>query len=467
MKYVLSILIASGLLVGCASEDKNKAESTYLGGQIINPVQSYVILRKGEKVTDSIPLDRRNRFLHKFENFESGLYRIEHGEHQLVHIEEGDSILMRVNTKDFDESLSFSGYGSEKSTFLIDMYLHWEAENETIKRKYQKNPKNFEKTLDSMSIIHQEELQRFLNESDYSDDFIEIAKVLTALDNYQRKEWYPFAHYGKDKLSFIDELPADFYRFRESVDINNPNLEELYSFRRYLTSYINHLTFLRYGEQSDYDRTSYIHNHHQIAVIDSLITNENLKERLLGQMARIFIANSNNLNEVDTLFDEIREVSRSEETVALVNALYDNNKSMQAGNIIPDVIIVDPEARMNTLSSQISKPTVLYFWSYMRMAHMDNSHAKANDLQRKYPEFNFIAINVNTGHNKWLMHLKKNKFDKLKEYRLAKPEQAKKHLVLNDINKTIVINKNGEILNSHANLHNSNFENDLLAYLNQ
>ena len=98
---------------------------------------------------------------------------------------------------------------------------------------------------------------------------------------------------------------------------------------------------------------------------------------------------------------------------------------------------------------------------------MDNSHAKASELQRKYPEFNFIAINVNTEHNKWTLHLKKNNFNESQEFRLAKPDQAKKQLVLNDINKTIVLDKNGKILNSHANLHNSKFENELLAYLNQ
>ena len=467
MKYLLLLVILSTTLSSCVFDDQDKSQGTYLGGQIINPVQSYVLLRKGEIVTDSIPLDRRNRFLYKFEDFQPGLYRLEHGEHQLVHIEEGDSILIRVNTKDFDESLSFSGYGSDKSSFILDMYLHWESENETIKNKYQKNPKNFQKTLDSMAIIHKEELDRFLLDKDYSDEFIEIASAVSQFDNYQRKEWYPFAHYGKDKISFIDSLPENFYSFRESVNVNNPNLEELYSFRRYLSSYINNLTYLRYGKQHDYNRTSYIHNHHQIAVIDSLITNKELKERLLSQMSRIFIANSNNLTEVDKLFDEIKKVSTSEKTIASVNALYDNNRSMQAGNMIPDVMIVGADSGMNTLSSRITKPTVLYFWSYLRMAHMDNSHAKASELQRKYPEFNFIAINVNTEHNKWMLHLKKNNFDESKEYRLSKPEQARKQLVLNDINKTIVLDKNGTILNSHANLHNSKFENELLAYLNQ
>ncbi len=467
IKNASPLLLAVSLCISCVTNDKDKAEATYFGGQIINPVQSYILLKQGERVTDSIPLDRRNRFLHKFDNVESGLYRLEHGEHQLVHIEEGDSILIRVNTKDFDESLSFSGYGSDKNTFLIDMYLHWEAENKILKDTYQKNPANFERVLDSMAIIHEEEFKQLIQDSDFSDEFIEIARAVTTLDNYQRKEWYPFIHYGKDKLDFIESLPENFYRFRESVDINNPNLEELYSYRRYLTSYLNNLTFLRYGATVPYDRTSYVHNYNQIAVIDSLITNKKLKERLLNQMARIFIANSNNADEVENLFTEIKKVSNSEETIARINALHENNKVMQAGNTIPDVMMVDPEGAMFTLSSRVTKPTVLYFWSYLRMAHMNNSHSKANELQKKYPEFNFIAVNINDEQKKWLLHLQKNEFDYLKEFRLVKPEQAKKKLFLNDLNKTIVVDSDGKILNSHANLRNPKFENELLAYLNQ
>ena len=44
-------------------------------------------------------------------------------------LQEGDSILIRLNTKEFDESLVFSGQGSEINNFLIEMFLAHEEEN--------------------------------------------------------------------------------------------------------------------------------------------------------------------------------------------------------------------------------------------------------------------------------------------------------------------------------------------------
>ena len=122
---------------------------------------------------------------------------------------------------------------------------------------------------------------------------------------------------------------------------------------------------------------------------------------------------------------------------------------------------------MVTLSSRVQKPTVLYFWSYNSHMHMEESHKKARDLQSKYPEFNFIGVNVNDENSKWIKHVRQHKFDSTMEYRFNDVREARRSLVINDISKTIVLDKHGKILNSHANIHRTDFESELLAYLNQ
>ena len=83
MKHILSLVVIAGLITSCDHEEPDRANGTYIGGEVINPVQSYILLRRNNKVTDSIPLDRRNRFMHEFTDLQEGLYRFEHGEHQL------------------------------------------------------------------------------------------------------------------------------------------------------------------------------------------------------------------------------------------------------------------------------------------------------------------------------------------------------------------------------------------------
>lgn len=468
--FLGSLLLLSGisiLLYSCSSDEKKIASGTYLAGEIVNPIQSYITLQKNEQTTDSIPLDQNNRFSYQFDKLEGGLYRLVHGEFQVLHIEEGDSILMRVNTKEFDESLTYSGYGATKNNYIINNYLHWEEENDFITKAYQKSPADFEKLLDSMAIIHTKQLTKFFATEDYPESFREIANAIATLNNYQRKETYPLAKFTKDRYALFNSLPENFYSFRKNIDINNKNFQDLFSFRRYLNSYLNTLSYEAYGQEKPYNRASYIHNHHKVNLIDTLITNDIQRERLLNQTARLFIANSNNLQEVNTLFEEIKKVSRSKKTVAALDASFKHNKILEAGNMIPNVIITRTKGDSTSFLNEFKKPTVLYFWSYKRPGQMKNAHLKASELQKKYPEFDFAAINIDKDAVSWIKLLEKNNYSSSFEYQFANPEEAIRILDLGDLNKTIVIDKDRTILNSHANLRNSNFENELLAYLNQ
>jgi len=456
------------VLSACDTDGSKNSKETYLGGEIVNPKRGYVLLQKNDKIIDSIPLDSKNRFMYKFKDFTPGLYRFAHREHQLLHIEPGDSIMIRVNTLEFDESLSFSGKGAERSRFLIDMYLNWEAENKGFTQYYQKEPNDFEILLDSIHRVRQHQLKKFYEKYEVTDAFKEIAEAAVNYDNYQRKESYPFSHYKKnDKVSFIEELPADFYSFRESINLNNENLIDLYAYQRYINAFLDHQAYKEYCQDHSYNTVSFLHNYHEIKVIDKHIQNPTLKDMKLFRTATIFIANSNDKKGVDDIFSLLSSTITSPEVKNNVKKLYDSHKKMEAGNIIPDLMLVDAEQRMVTLSSRIKKPTVLYFWSYNNHMHLEESHKKAKDLQSKYPEFNFIGINVNDENKKWVKHVKQHNFNTSKEYRFHNARDARVSLVINDLSKTIVLDKKGKILNSHANIHRTDFESELLAYLNQ
>ncbi len=466
---LLLLLGISILFFSCNTDGKVTASGTYLACEIVNPTQNYILLLKNNQITDSILLDHNNRFSYKFNALEGGLYHLLHGEYQILHIEEGDSILLRVNTKEFDESLTYSGYGATKNNFIINNFLHWEEENDFIieNKAYEENPADFEKLLDSMSIVHTRELTKFFATQDYSDSFKEIATAISTFNNYYRREQYPFSKYIKDRYTFFNSLPEGFYSFRNNIDINSKDLQELLSFRRYVNSYLNSLSYKKYGKDHPFDRTSYIHNHHVVYLIDSLIENDIQRERLLNQTARIFIANSNDLNEVSTLFKEIKKVSKSQKTMAALDASYESNKRLQSGNIIPDVLIKNRQGDSTSFTQAFKKPTVLYFWSYKRPWQMKNAHLKTLELQKKYPEFDFAAINIDKESEPWIKQLEKNSYTSSFEYQFTYPDEAIRIMDIIDLNKTIVIDKNMAILNSHANLRNSNFENELLSYLNQ
>ena len=121
MKNLLSILILT-LIISCTTT--NNKSTIYFGGEIINPKSKYVVLLKDNNVIDTLTLNNQNRYIEKFKSLKEGLYTFKHGnEFQYIYLEPGDSILLRLNTWDFDESLVFTGKGSSKNEFLINLFL--------------------------------------------------------------------------------------------------------------------------------------------------------------------------------------------------------------------------------------------------------------------------------------------------------------------------------------------------------
>ncbi len=468
--FKLQIAVVAILLcfLSCDSDPKDKAAHTYIGGEIVNPKGDNVSIFKDGTKIGSAPLDTENRFLYKFDqDFVPGLYRFYHGENQLAFIEEGDSLLFRLNTLQFDESVSFSGYGEAKNNLLIDLFLMYENENKILPEIFQRQPEEFIKALDSMQNIRQARMDLFYLRNTPSENFNKLAENTLKLDNFQRRESYPFSHYGKDKIKFIEALPDGFYDFRESVSLNDEELYTSYSYQRYLNYHLDHLAYMKYAAEKPYNTISYIHNIYELQLIDSLISSPIIKDRMLLRVARNFMANSNNTSEVDRLYDRFNEYVVSDKTRNEVKTLYDNYAHTAAGNEIPDYMVVDTNGRMTTLKGIITKPTVLYFWTLSNMPQMDDIHLKVKELKGKYPEYNFIGINTSSDSEKWRKVVKQRKFQADQEFQFKSRSEALKQLSVNASNKAIIIAADGKVLNSHANLYSTSFENDLLGYLNK
>lgn len=468
LKLQISTIIAFLFFLSCDNDTNEKADHTYIGGEIVNPKGKTVsIFKDGSKIGSAV-LDGDNRFLYKFgENFEPGLYRFYHGENQLAFIEEGDSLLFRLNTLQFDESVSFSGYGEAKNNLLIDFFLMYENENKILPEIFQRKPKEFMEALDSMQAIRQSRIDLFHLNNSPSESFNKLAENTLKLDNYQRRESYPFSHYGKDKIKFIESLPQGFYDFRESVSLNDEELYGSYSYQRYLNYHLDHLAYMKYAAEKPYNTISYIHNFYELQIIDSLISSPIIKDNMLRRVARNFMANSNNSSEVNRVFEQFNAFVVSDKTRDEVKTLYDNYAYTAAGNEIPDHMVVDPVGRITTLKGIITKPTVLYFWSLSNMPQMDHIHLKVKELKGKYPEYNFIGINTSSDSEKWRKVVKQRRFQKDQEFQFKSRDEALKQLSVNNSNKAIIISSNGKVLNSHANLYSASFENDLLGYLNK
>ncbi|HLV15540.1 MAG TPA: hypothetical protein VKY41_10185 [Xanthomarina sp.] len=475
MKHLYFLLFLMLTFVSCKKDAKqNEGDIAYLGGEIINPSNNYVVLLKGNAVIDTVPLDVKNRFHYKIEELNPGLYTFSHGgEIQMVLLEPNDSLMLRLNTMEFDESLVFTGNGAKKNNYLINLYLDGEVEDKIVLGFSHLTPKAFEQKLDSIKDFKLNKLRVFISKQRTSKLFNQLAETNINYDYYLSKEIYPFINYTKNERDNFEALHEDFYSYRDNIDYNDESLVDYFPYSSFLKHHFENLALsehFKHSNDSVYDKRSTDYSLTRLQLIDSLMTNENIKNSLLISAVIEFVSNNKDVDTYNKILESFlaksSNANHKEYVSNLVNALI----SLKPGNPLPSVEVIDVLNNEMDLSSMVknNKPTVIFFWSQATAMHVEECHKKVTELKEKYPEVRFIGINANNDNvDLWKKTLERYRFETSSEYLFKDPKEAKQTLAIFPINKVIILNKKGVIENSHANMFSINFEEELLGIINQ
>ena len=474
-KYLLSCSLLASITLGCNSNGEN-SDFAYIGGEIVNPKNKSVVLynTKG-KIADTFVLDANNRFIHKITDLQPGLYSVRHGgEYQMVLLEPNDSIMFRLNTYDFDESLVFTGNGAKKNNYLIKTYIANEKEAKKLSRYAQKEPETFNSFIETRRNDRLNEFYSFLehNENVGTPFFKSIIEANINYNAYADKEIYPFAYFGNNKLTHIKDLPEDFYTYRGSVDYNANHLSNFFSYNRFLSAHFDNLALKSYYQNNAYhsmfNRHSTEYNTSKLDLIDSLISDETIKNYLLKSKARDFISHNHSEPEAQEMLDHYLLKSTNTEDRSYMKALVASLKQLRSGNPLPNLTVVNYDNTEHLLPTIITKPTIIYFWTSNSKQQYRNSHYKVNELKAKFPNMDFISINIKDNDDEfWKNIINQYNFPTTREYKFKNSAIARQTLALNYLNKAIIVDKKGRILHPNANIYSSNFENRLEALLQQ
>ncbi len=149
-RFSLVILVTLSLL-GCNTTNNNSCGYAFVGGEIVNPINDHLVLYDNIAPIDTLYLDDDNRFSFEIESLNPGLHSLVHGgEYQVILLEANDSLMLRLNTLDFDESLVFTGVGAKKNNYLINLSNTLESESQQVYKFSKSKPDVFLTSIDSL-----------------------------------------------------------------------------------------------------------------------------------------------------------------------------------------------------------------------------------------------------------------------------------------------------------------------------
>ncbi|VAW12493.1 FIG00656586: hypothetical protein [hydrothermal vent metagenome] len=441
LRYLLVLVLAA-----CSSSKGDKKSShVFFAGEIVNPTNEYVVLYRGDMVLDSVKLDKNNRFAFELDSITEGLHHFNHApEYQYIFLEKGDSLLVRLNTIDFDESMVFSGSGSEINNFLLDLFLVNEGEEKIIYDSYAMKPERFNRHIDSLHKLKLTGLNVLDSEVELSSSAKEIATASIDYTYFNYKEKYLFEHRKITGENTVHDLSGVFYAYRKNIDFDNSHLNYLRPYYNFMRSHIRNLAYSgctsKCAIKNNEIKNQLHFNRHKLSLIDSLVKETELKDNLFRNVAfnYLLLAHDTEKNN-KTFIEDFHLRSGNNRHIEEIDELYTGISNIQPLKKIPNVHVTNVNGeRVSLREIAKGKKAVFYFWSGSEKKHFENIVKRAAQLTSAKKDYTFIGINIKTDETIWKGMIETKNLDQNNQYKADDFDELTKALIIYPLNKCII-----------------------------
>ena len=308
----LRILLILLLFFSCKSDN-----TTVFSGKILNNTSDSISMYKDNNMIYESVVDVDGLFNITIDTITSGLYTFYHEpEFQYIIIDENDNLQIRLNTLDFDESLVYTGKGSSKNNFLMDVFLRSENDELEINSKLDLAFDTFKNLVDSLYNKQMNSFKLFKENNILSNSSKEI--INTAI-------LYPYIskfHSYIIRNNIEEEIQKDlFINYQNEISYD---LDALAYFKPYIDFLYLHI-YNNVKIKKDYEN-SLDFNIQRLSYTDKIIKSKLVKSRVLRFHAFGFILQRQDDVKNKTFLKAFFEISKDKKVNEEINNLYNELK---------------------------------------------------------------------------------------------------------------------------------------------
>ena len=308
----LRILLILLLFFSCKRDN-----TTLFSGKILNNTSDSISIYKDNNMIYKSVVDVDGLFNITIDTITSGLYTFYHEpEFQYIIIDENDNLQIRLNTLDFDESLVYTGKGSSKNNFLMDVFLRSENDELDINSKLDLAFDTFKNLVDSLYNKQMNSFKLFKENNILSNSSKEI--INTAI-------LYPYIskfHSYIIRNNIEEEIQKDlFINYQNEISYD---LDALAYFKPYIDFLYLHI-YNNVKIKKEYEN-SLDFNIQRLSYTDKIIKSKLVKSRVLRFHAFGFILQRQDDVKNKTFLKAFFEISKDKKVNEEINNLYNELK---------------------------------------------------------------------------------------------------------------------------------------------
>ncbi len=442
--YLLFLLTIT--LISCK---KNTVSYAYFTGQIANPKEKEIHILKNNQILKNATLKHNNNFVIKLDSVTEGLFSFKHGnEIQYIYLSPKDSLVMRLNTWDFDESLIFSGKGAVKNNFLMYLFLENEKQDKLFYNYYNLSEKEFLNKKDSLLQIKLIAFKQYKeNSTNNSKKFNNLVHLAIYYPIYSQMEKYAINAIFNNKY-----LSSSYYDFRKDIKIDQKYFKSFYAYRNYIKSYFQTKTASISKKNKDKTQSLLLLEQINKELKSSSFKDELLQSATLNCLLDENCSNVDKQNALKSFYKNCKNFRKISEIKSITNSMQYIKKGLK----LPTISIEDYQGNSASIQAEnIHQNTVIYFWpkERNRIVYMAK---RLHYLQKKYKNITFIGIDGQLDKYNWKSFIKSNNLNSKNQFQLD--EKNKNNWFCNELPRAILIDKNGVIKNDFSYLAQKDFE---------
>lgn len=433
--YLKQLLPLFVLFTAIACTEKEKDSGTYFGGKIRNPKSDFVVVHNAERAIDTIFLKEDNTFLGKLDSITEGLYYFKHGpEYQYIYLTPKDSLLIRLNTWDFDEDLVFSGTHAEENNALIDVFLQNEKDQKQFYSLATLPAEEFKEKTDSILAKKKAKISSFKTQNpETTDKFLDLFTIANTYPVYSIIENYIIE---KQKDSLSKKIQHNLLSYRNNVATDIDSLLFFSPYGNYVMTKIYSDTYQQGHKGNSNDFTVAL-----LKNIDKNIETEDLKNSYLRHATIRHFYNKSSCNINGDAFFTFFKLNSSIEDKKEVQRLLNDAKTLKKGNKLPDFKLTNYAGVTHNINDIAKrKNCVLYF---RNPEHYSDEwvNARIRFLTNANPNVEFLVINLTDDKD-----YRVNNLDVKYQYTLPSKSIAN-DFVTSKYPRTVLVNNKGIIVN--------------------
>jgi thiol-disulfide isomerase/thioredoxin len=450
MKHFLFSIIAIALVFISCNSDKKINEYTVVAGKITSPKSDFVVLIHNSLINsklDTIKLDGEGNFHLAFNNVPPQFFRLHHeNEYASLFLNPGDSVFVSIHADKFDESIAFTGSGSESNNYLSQRFLLKQKIVPNEYDLYKLEPEAFLIKIDSVGKALTEQLEK-CNLTD--THFTRLQKA--SFDFYRAGQLLHFADYYKyfnQKDTVI--LPNDFYANIDNLNLNDSSFLLINEFLSYIENKFqqqanNRLKLMKNSPgESDYTLIS-------MEEANRGIKNQKIKDYIFYKFFSDHVTYSGieNILSITELFDKHCSNNEYRELIETSIAKWE---AIATGKPAPNFSYPDINGKTISLSDFKGKYVYIDVWAtWCGPCKTESPHFES--LKKEYEKNSnivFLSISVDESKEAWEKMVKEKELSDYQLFGGGWASDITKNYLVQSIPRFILIDKQGKIVSANT-----------------